>query len=140
MWTPNERAQYVREFLASGETQVEFCARRHGAGGPSARTLRAWVAAHTKPSDVRAEVRDIIARAVRDIEAVLQVFDRQHGLDRHESACIQPHQMASAAVPGSMASDPEPKGSALEPRPVDASHVPGPTPSRRMLIDWSDFD
>jgi hypothetical protein len=96
-WTPIERAQFVRDFLASGETQAEFCAHHHsGAGGPSPRTFRVWLAAHTKPSGARAEVRDIIARALRDIEAVLQVFDGHHGLDTRATERVLHPESASA--------------------------------------------
>lgn len=71
-WTPDERARFLRDYLASGETQEEFC---RGPGRPSERALRSWLAAARKPADVREAARDIVQKAVWDLQRLLNTFD-----------------------------------------------------------------
>jgi hypothetical protein len=68
-------SEFVRAYLASGMTQAEFCALHRPRGGPSERTLRSWLATLTKPAGFTAEARAIVARAVADLQHLLQALD-----------------------------------------------------------------
>jgi len=69
------RSEFVRAFLASGQTQTEFCRLHRPRGGPSERTLRSWLSTLTRPAGFTTEARAIIERAVADLQHLLQALD-----------------------------------------------------------------
>lgn len=68
-WTPPKKAGFVREFLASGLTQAEFCSRFGNQVAP--RTLRAWIRTYARPPDSVEEARRIVANAIASLQAIL---------------------------------------------------------------------
>ena len=92
------RSRYVREFLNSGLTQSAFCAAHRAAGGPSDRTLRAWVAAATRPASFTTEARAIVARAVRDLQDLLRALDVVEAVHAGEAEALDDRAVDVAAA------------------------------------------
>ena len=64
-WHPEQKADFCRSFLASGESQEHFCQRCRDAdeaGAPSARSLRDWLRVYRDPDAVRAEGESQVSR------------------------------------------------------------------------------
>lgn len=91
------RAEYVRLYLKSGLSQPEFCSLYRAQGGPSERTLRTWVAALTKPTNLRAEARAVIVEAVERLQGLLAAFDAVAAAQGGHRA-VQPDDDALAAA------------------------------------------
>lgn len=83
--THDQKADFCRRFLASGESQESFCERHreNEGGGPSARSLREWLRIYTDPGVFTAEARAIVAHAAGELGALLRAFDALDGVRHH---------------------------------------------------------
>ncbi len=125
------RFEFVRAFLASGMTQSEFCALHRERGGPSERTLRTWLAALTKPADFAPEARAIVARAVEDLQNLLQAFDAAQQMQ--VGGATEGDDAAGNALPAAVRCRPaeRPVGAAGR-RPAEGGH---PNDAHGTLLD-----
>ena len=76
-WSHEQKADLCRRFLASGETQESFCQRERESDSeaPSSRSLREWLRAYSDPSAFTEQVREVILRAVTELQAMLRAFE-----------------------------------------------------------------
>jgi len=93
--TIEERVAVIRAYLDSGKTQAEFCEE---CGNLSPRTLRSWLQAHTQPDDALEHARDVVGRAVAELQAVLQGLEAAASCREAEPECEDEEVAAAAAA------------------------------------------
>lgn len=72
-FTPSQKAAFAREYLGSGMTQKQFCARYDNRFAP--RSLRSWLHSYAQPKTAAKQARVIIKNAIDDLQAIL------HGIE-----------------------------------------------------------
>ena len=99
-FSTQRKLEFIQAWRSSGRTQEQQCAIYREQGGPSSRCMRSWIATLSKPRGIRDEARAIVARALRDLQDLLQALDAVEVDEDPQGACGSEPVSSAAAVGG----------------------------------------